>query len=165
METKKDDKNKDLIEITFGNQLVTGRIVKLDKYYIEIEILSPFINWKNFSIISGPAKMSSYNFLVTYEEVSKRLLSNSFRKLKIIDESIDRIVKVYNNMTEELKAVNIVQDEVIRERIIYKLNDWFFHDFLFTSSVTGLIASNSERAKIEEIISTYENEQRKIYLS
>ena len=154
-----------VFQISIDDQKVVGEIVRLDKYYIEVEILSPFKNWSNHSSITGMGRMSSHNFLVTYKEVSKRLLTESYRKLKIIDESIDRISNVFITHERHINSLKDIGDIEVRDSIRSKLNDWFFDDFLFTSSVTGLIASVNEEEKIIAIITSYKSTGEKIYKS
>lgn len=154
-----------IIRIKIDGQDVVGEITRLEKYYIEVEILSPYINWKNSSVITGYGKKSPYNFLVRYNEVSERLLANSYKKLKMIDEQLDRIVNVYDSLNAELKAIGTIKNRNVREQIADKLKSWFFSDFIFTPSVTGLIASYNETDKIEEIIKVYKASKQKIYLN
>ena len=156
--------NNRIIETMSGEVLVVGRINILQEYYIEVEILSPYVNWINHSSITGPGKQNPQNFLHKFKEVSESLLKESYEKLRMIDESIDRIVKVYNDLQEELESVSYLQNSWTKERIENKLSDWFFRDFLFTSSVTGKVASFFEEDKIKEIINVYKDEKRKIYI-
>jgi len=153
-----------IFSINVDNTQVIGKITKLERFYIEVDILYPYINWKNYRVISGPGRMTPNHFLKIYRERSEQMLLESYNKLKIIDESIDRIIKVYNDITIEIQLVSKLKNDPVKERIVSKLNDWFFHDFIFTSSVTGMIASYSERAMIEEIIKAYIVEKKKIYL-
>jgi len=144
---------------------VIGEILELDAFNIKIRITSPYCNWENSLGIMGRATQNPNNFLKTYEEVSKRLLIDSYKKLEIIDESLDRFCGVYGHLTKELKEVELINDIRAKERIIDKLNDWFFGDFLFTSYKTGLRTLQSEDAKIIEIFEAYKKENRKIYLN
>lgn len=50
----------------------------------------------------------------------------------------------------ELKSLNEVSDIKIRNKIICKLEDWFFAS-IFTSSVTGITASYNDRRYIFKI--------------
>lgn len=147
-----------------GND-VKGKILELTRAYIKVEITSPYINWQNELIKSGPALQNPLNsFLLTYTETAAKLLIESYRKLKCIDNSLERICKVHDKMLLELAEVEKIEDIDIRNSIISKLNDWFF-DMIYTSSVTGLKAGIIERQKIMDIIYVFKSEGRKIYLS
>ena len=138
--------------------LVTGEIIEREKYFLRVRIVSPYINWENQVGINGMGRQNPNHFLTDYgDERARDLLQESYRKLKIIDESLDRIVRVYENLEEEIAEVGLLEDSEIKSRIISKLNDWFFNDFLFTSSVT-------EMKKIEHIITVYRDEKNRIYL-
>lgn len=145
--------------------LVTGEIIEREKYFLRVRIVSPYINWENQVGINGMGRQNPNHFLTDYgDERARDLLQESYRKLKIIDESLDRIVRVYENLEEEIAEVGLLEDSEIKSRIISKLNDWFFNDFLFTSSVTGLITRITEMKKIEHIITVYRDEKNRIYL-
>ena len=144
---------------------VIGEILELEAFYIKIRITSPYCNYENSLAIMRWARQNPNNFLKTYEEVSKRLLIESYKKLNIIDESLDRFCGVYDYLTKELKEVELITDSKAKERIIGKLNDWFFGDFLFTSYKTDLRTLTSDNAKIIEIFEAYKKENRKIYLN
>ena len=151
------------IEIEVDGVLVLGRIKKLTKYYIEIEIVYPFVNWINHSSISGIGRMDPDNFYKRYKEVSKRLLKDSYRKLSIIDSGIDRICNVYEEYQEELDTLNSIENNEIETRIKHKLNSWFYDDFIFFTRATEVVCSIYEREKIRKILQTYRREKLKIY--
>lgn len=144
---------------------VKGQILEINEFYIKIIITSPFVNWENQISTTGPAKQNpNNNYLITKEETSKKLLIEVYKKIKIIDESLDRICRVYDNLIEEVNEVESINNLIIKKRIINKLNHWFYNDFLFSPSVTGLVATITDVPKITEIIETYKTENRKIYL-
>lgn len=145
--------------------LVTGEIIEREKYFLRVRIVSPYINWENQVGINGMGRQNPNHFLTDYgDERARDLLQESYRKLKIIDESLDRIVRVYENLEEEIAEVGLLEDSEIKSRIISKLNNWFFNDFLFTPGVTGLITRITEMKKIEHIITVYRDEKNRIYL-
>ena len=153
-----------IVEIDFEGQTIIGKVNRHEKFAINVSIISPYKNWDNGIGISGPGQMSPYHFFTERGEVViNDLLTESYRKLKIIDESIDRICKVYENLKEEIIAVDDIKDDKLKTRIKSKLNDWFFRDFLFTSSVTGLMASVFEEDKVKQILEEYLKSGKKIY--
>lgn len=150
--------------IIIDGQTVTGEIVRREKDHVRIKIVSPYTNWYNDRFITGIGRMDPNHFLtVRGYEVAKELLINSYRKLQIIDESLDRYCRLFGSLEEEKLEIGKLKDSKVKERIMRKLDDWFFHDALFTSSVTGLIAAVFERERIIEIINAYRYEKRKIY--
>ncbi len=155
----------DTFSIMEEGVLVTGETIDRKKYFLKVRIVSPYMNWENQVGINGPGRQSPHHFLTDYSDKRARdLLQESYRKLKIIDKSLDRFVGVYEMLEVEIAEVGLLEDSEIKSRIISKLNDWFFHDFLFTSSVTGLITGISEREKIEHIITVYRDEKKKNFI-
>ena len=154
-----------LVSISVDDLEVKGKITRHEKYYLEVEILHPYVNWKSYRTISPVILRGSPNpFLNKWEEMSEEILRESYKKIKMIDEKIDGLTEDYNNLTEEIAELENIQRKEIKERIVKKLNDWFYHDHIFVSSVTGMIATISERPVIEEIIKIFKNDKKKIYL-
>lgn len=143
---------------------VTGKITQLKNFFIEVEILKPYVNWSSFLAIGGLCRSTPNHFLSEHgEKYAQRILTESYKKIKIIDEKIDSVIKEYDNLIEEIDAVSVL-DKYLEKRIIKKLRDQFFRDALFVSNVTGLIATYHDEPIIEEIIKTYKTEKKKIYL-
>lgn len=143
---------------------VTGKITQLDKFYIEVEILQPYVNWSSFLAIGGLCRRTPNHFLSEHgEKYAQRILTESYKKIKFLDENIDRAVKDYDKLIDEIKAASVLDND-LEKRIIKKLRDHFFRNQLFVSSVTGLTATYYDEPKIEEIIKTYKTEKKKIYL-
>lgn len=157
--------NNYVLKLDVDGVEVKGKITVLEEFYIKVEITEPFVNWVNSSCITGPAKMAtSHNFFNTYESVGKRLLLNSYSKLQMIDESIDRIVRLYDDMICEQAVAQQMEDREIGKSIESKLEDWFFKT-IFTSSVTGLVASHVyDRERIYNILNLYKKEGKKNYV-
>lgn len=138
--------------------------VPIDGTMVIVEIFYPFVNWKNYSLISGLSRMTPNHFLKNYKEVSEGLLINSYKKLKEIDERMSNIVKVYDDMSDEVSSISILEDDLVKDRIISKLYDWFYGNYIFNSSVTSMITTISDKPQIEQIIKEYKSTKRKIYL-
>jgi len=157
---------KPKLHLTINGVEVTGKITQLEKFYLEVEILQPYVNWTSFLAIGGLCRSTPNHFLTEHgDKYAHRILTESYKKIKIIDEKIDRIVEVHDDLIEEASEVSKLTNETVKKRVIEKLNDWFYHDFIFTSCVTGMITTISDRPQIEEIIKTYKKEKRKIYLT
>jgi hypothetical protein len=154
-----------LISISVDGLEVIGKITRRENYYLEVEILQPYVNWKNYRSVSPVILRNSPNpFINSWKEMSEEILLNSYKKLKSIDENLDSVVKDYEDLNEEINAVSVLDND-LKKRIIKKLRDQFFRKDLFVSSVTGLIATYHDEAIIEKIINTYRSEKKKIYLA
>ncbi|MBN4070418.1 hypothetical protein JYT76_01935 [Olleya sp. AH-315-F22] len=143
------------IEFIFDNVLLKGLVLDRDRFFIKVQLISPFEAWENYSIISGWCRATPNHFLTEYgDRVIRRLLIESYQKYKILYDSIDRISNVYINLKFELFSLYEISVNEMRNNIKMKLEDWFF-DAIFTSSVTGLIATNNDRNYIFEIIENH----------
>ena len=54
----------------------------------------------------------------------------------------------------DLISLNEISDIQMRSKIQNKLEDWFFNA-IFTSSITGVIASNNDRKHVFEILENH----------
>ena len=140
------------IEFSYDSVLLKGLILKREQFYLEVQLLSPFEAWENYCMISGLCRRTPNHFLTEHgDEHIRRLLIESYKKFKILYESFERISTDYTNYKNELISVNEISDIKMRNIIKSKLEDWFFNA-LFITSVTGVIATQSDRAPIFEIL-------------
>ena len=151
------------IEIEVDGVVVLGRICKLTKYYIEVEIVYPFANWTNHLTISGAGRMSPNNFYKRYNEVSERLLKNTYEMIAIIDSCIDRASNVYGDLQEEIAALTIIENSELKDRMESKLRHWFFDYFLASETNKDIVISIFDEEIISTILETYRNTKQKIY--
>ena len=106
-------------------------------------------------MISGLCRRPPNHFLTKDgDEHIRRLLIESYQRFKILHDNFDRISTDYINYKNELISVNKISNIEIRSSIKKKLEDWFF-DKLFTPSITGVIATNADRAPIFEILENH----------
>ena len=151
------------IEFEYDNVLLKGLILKREKFYIEVQLISPFEAWENYAMISGMCRMTPNHLLTEFgDKTIRRLLIESYKKFKMIYESFDRVCNFYLDYKAELISLNKISDIHIRDEIQNKLEDWFF-DAIFTSSITGVIATYHDRDHIFEIIENHliQNENKK----
>jgi hypothetical protein len=151
------------IEIHVNEQMVLGRIVELQDFYIQIEIVYPYANWTNQLVSRGPGAVPKNSYRFRYKKVAEQLLFESYRKLEEIDEKIERAAKVYEDFKEETAALTHIPDRVVRNRIEDKIKHWFFGYFLFSTRFTGLVATIFEERKIRDIFEAYLHDKTKIY--
>ena len=143
------------IEFIYDTVLLKGFILKRERFYIEVQLISPFEAWENYCMISGMCRMTANHLLTEHgDEHIRRLLIESYQKFKMLYERFDRTIKDYINYKVELISVNDIADIRIRSNIKKKLEDCFF-DKLFTPSITGVIATNADRVPIFEILENH----------
>jgi len=148
-----------------NNKEVIGEIVERQKFYIKVKITRPYSYWYAERFISSVGRQTPHHFLTERGDVViQELLNDSYQKLKIIDRNIDRFLKVYNDLKNEIIMLSDLENNETKRRIEYKLNDWFYHDFIFTSGVSGLYTSINERELIDNILNTYKLTGQKVYL-
>jgi len=143
------------IEFTFNNVLLKGKVLERSKFLVKVQLISPYEAWETFSMISGMCRGTPNHFLTEQGDKTIRdLLINSYKKNKKLQNNIDRISKVYKNLQVELESLDKISDIELSKKIKSKLEDWFFNS-IFTSSVTGIIASYNDRKYIFEIIENH----------
>ena len=118
------------IEFIYNNVLLKGLILKREKFYIEVQLISPFEAWENYTIISVTCRGAPTHLLTEYgDKVIRRLLIESYKKFKILYDSFDRISNVYANYKDELISIHEISDFEIMGRIKNKLEDWFLMQY------------------------------------
>lgn len=143
------------IEFTFDNIRLKGKVLERNKFLVRVQLIIPFEAWENYSMISGMCRGTSNHFLTEQgDKTIRRLLIDSYKKYNKISKNIDRISTIYLNLQVELESLGEISDIKIRNKIKSKLEDWFF-DSIFTTSVTGIIASHNDRKYIFELIENY----------
>ena len=109
-----------IIKTNYNDTEIVGEIIKLHEFQIRVAITSPYINWESGSSINGPGRQSKNNFLHRYEEASKFLLIETYRKLAIIDKNLDRMCGLYDRLIEENKELKKLPESELRESISRK---------------------------------------------
>jgi hypothetical protein len=150
------------IEIEVDGKMVFGKINKLHKYYIEVEIIFPFANWKNHLSISGIGKMDPNNFYKRYQKVSERLLKQTYKLIDMIDTCIDRYLESYVKMQEEIATLSEFENTDIIERIKNKLNYYFFNNLLSFHN-SDIIITIFDKDVILNVLEVYRKNRIKIY--
>ena len=141
-----------LIELEYDGTVLKGELLYKDKNYLNIKIVEPYSGLTSKLIRSGPGVMNPNHFLTDYgDREARRLLIDSYKKLKILTNSIDRFARVYKMYQEEIKELNSISNDKIKQRIGSKLKDWLF-DCILTPSVTGLVFSIDQEGEVEEIL-------------
>jgi hypothetical protein len=156
----------DLIKVEVDSIVVIGKFLLRTNYGIKVEILSPYIFWQNSLSIPTFARSNTKNYLTENGiESAKFLLTSSFKKIVLLDENFDRILKVYTESQKQKKALACIDDSTIIKDIKIKIDDWFFDYFLRSINAESEIIWNVEdRKQIDQIFSVYQIEKNKIYL-
>jgi hypothetical protein len=114
-------------------------------------------------MISGLCRRTPHHFLTDRgEAVALDILKNIYKKLEMIDKSIDRLVRVYADYLEEMSQIHHIPKKEVRDRMRSKLEDWLFKT-IFVSSVTGMIAAINERPQLFKILEAYRRDRVKLY--
>ena len=168
MRTKHVKKNEimesEFVTVIIEDVVVVGQITRRQKDFISVLMISPFWGWERYSSVTGPAR-AHCSYLTSFgDEVVRDLLRDNYTKIKTIDHSIARCVKVYSHLQAEQRLINKMPNSNIRERIINKVRWWFFSECIFAASVTGMSATLVEQKNIEEVFKAYKKTGRKIYL-
>ena len=152
------------IFVQTGGITVEGRILKREKFYIEVEITQPFSHFKSDRMITGMCRGTKDHFLTERgDEVALDILENLYSKLEMIDRNIERYVSIYDDYLSEIAQTAYIPKLEVSERVKRKLEDWLFHT-LFVSSVTNLIASYNEKEQLFNILEAYRINRVKLYL-
>jgi len=103
--------------------VVKGRIANLQEWFIEVEILEPYVGWTEHLSCNGPGRMNPSNFISRSEDLSVTLLSNLYYKMKNFDESLPFQVERYKLLLEEKEALKYIYDYYIIYSIDSKISD------------------------------------------
>ncbi|NIK93082.1 hypothetical protein GZ212_13040 [Mangrovimonas sp. CR14] len=142
------------VSLTYDNRELMGEVITRNKFYLEVQLLSPYQYCPAKLYISGFAR-SNMSFLTDFgDKCIEDLLIKSYDKAKAIYNKLDRFANFYVNLKEEKSALNHLPDSDVKKKISRKLEDWFFHS-AFTSSITGIIIPETERGFIFNILDDY----------
>lgn len=151
------------IAIEIDGITVEGVIIKREQFHIEVEITSPFNNYRNYLMISGMCRGTKDHFLTdSGEKVALDILKNIYRKLDRIDRNIDRAMLQYEEYLAEISQTSYIPKYEVRDRVRSKLEGWLF-DSLFISKVTNLTASHNDRPQLFKILEAYRINKVKLY--
>ncbi len=153
----------EFVTIIFEDVVIVGQITCRQKDFISVQMISPYWGWEKYSSVTGPAR-ARCNYLTSLgDEVVRDLLRDNYTKIKTIDHGIVRYAKVYDHLQSELRLIGKMPNSETKWRIADKVRWWFYSEFLFATSVTGIAASLDERKHIEEILISFKKDGRKIY--
>jgi hypothetical protein len=105
---------------------ICGFVYSLEKYFMEVEIVDPYCNWKEQIRITGPSVVYRKNFICDYREPGEKLLAGIYHTIKRLDNSLDQYLVLYQRLLKEKAALTCIENEEIRSNISKKLEDWFF---------------------------------------
>ena len=151
------------IAIEIDGITVEGLIIKREQFHIEVEITSPFNNYRDYLMISGMCRGTKNHFLTERgDEVALDILKNIYEKLDRIDRNMESEILVYEEYLAEISQTSYIPKYEVSDRVRSKLEDWLF-DSLFVSTVTNLIASYNERPQLFKILEAYRINKVKLY--
>ena len=149
----------------FGSEeeLITAVLTHAEKYWLSIELLTPFCNYRSSVYICGPAKchMNFYGKMLSRAE---KLMQVGYDRLSLLDKSIDRISNMYGMLLQEYDALDRSGiDPKLGKTIKRKLERWFINT-AFSATVTGLSDTIESTPQILEILEVYRLTGIKTYL-
>ena len=148
-------------------EVVKGEIIRRTRLWLTVRILVPFVGWENSIGLPNQALGTTFHFWTIWgdnfaRENGLKLLIESYKKVKIIDENIDIFVEQYDALQKELKAVDKLDESETKEKIKWSLRKGFYDNLHITY---GLRLSIYDKTPFEKIILAYKSDKRKIYLN
>lgn len=167
------DKNDETIRIkpkTFEQTIdgvnVVGEFIHRENKLMSVRLISPFVGWKVVRSFS-PWYTRTYkmDYLTVRAEIeAKELIKDMYLKICEIDENLSYVTKAYYEMQEELSLFKDIKPSKAQERVKEKLESWFYRYSLFIDGEQSISGSSMDRSAIENIIVTYREKNKKIYL-
>lgn len=114
--------NKKLTYTCYDGTTVEGMITKLGKWELEIEITSPFCNWRNSYSMNEVEIRQGKLMSDECEDIGKFLLWQSFEALNKLDQSFESYLATYQWRLRQLDAIQIIPDQEIRKRLTNKID-------------------------------------------
>lgn len=148
--------------ITREGIIVEGVITKRNNFQLHVEMTKPYTNWKMKSAFTSLVPAGWRDFVENYKLRARRMLMDGYLKLEKIDMEMDLIEKVYVEYLEEMDWISRIESSKTKDRILYKLDRWFFEIFL--AGLTKQTIFSDDRERILKIVTVYHKEKRKIYL-
>lgn len=150
------------VKFTHEEVEIVGEVTYLKKTYMEVQFVEPFCNWSCSLYVTGPGTISPERFEQKHKEFAQKLLIESYKKLKWMDDRIGRVCQKYDLYVEELEALRVLDQPGIKGRIEGKLRQAFF-DIAFMPEFTGFQFSAAEKCRILDILEIYKLVKCKIY--
>ena len=124
------DNNK--IHLSIGGIDVRGRVVLQGRGFIAVEILSPYVHFTNFDFEANyktlkPTSKPKKRYPGLFNK-AERLLSETYKILKEIDQNLDRYTGIYKMVLEELEVVSRVLDVQLKMEMEDQLKWWFYNE-------------------------------------
>lgn len=158
---------KKIFSCRVKDQLLLGEFVERTENYIRVRIGFPFTNWECETTDDENSKfgLSSSNDYLTRagEDIAREMLKDAFKKLVFIDWNIKEFATYYANFRVSVSKLEQNDNIKRRKRIIKKYKEIFFNDILELSDLGCYLPAN-ELKQLENIMSTYVDNEEKIYL-
>lgn len=70
-----------MLSLTIDGIEVKRKITRLEQFYIVVEILQPYLNWRNFLAIGGLCRGTPNHFLSEHgKKYAERILTETYKK-------------------------------------------------------------------------------------
>lgn len=150
-----------LISVEIDGSIIYGELVVRKEFYLEVAIISPFINWNKSIEIKGDEFDNNNNFLSIRGLIDgRKILGNIYSKIKIIDNNIDSICKAYIQHKNYCINIRANKNGGIQNRLIYLANHRFFNQLIYNNKY---YTSDEERILISNILEKYIKNKEKIF--
>ena len=146
--------------------VLVGEITERSQFYINVKLISPFYGFENSRSINGHARNCKMHYLTERgDEIAKEILINSFKLMQEIDSTLNRLADLNCIVKQETDKISCCGNKIILERIMEKMDDWFYKDFL-PEKYTGDSAYyyKSEKEQVDQIFETFRLTGKKIYM-
>jgi surface protein len=105
--------------------LIEGKITKLEKWELEVEITKPFRNWRNSYKMNEVEIRQGCLMVNEYEETGRWLLEQSFNALNTLDERFEDYLSMYERKLQQLDAIQKIPDQAVRSRLTSKIDNGY----------------------------------------
>ena len=132
------------IKIFYEGTELKGKVIKREAYFLKVQLIEPFVYCPVVSYISGMVRNGlSFNKSDCLQDTLNFKLTHSYEVSRILNENLDRLLKVYVDYTNELEIISTISDSDLMNRIKKKLTDWYF-----SSMFNDIIIPYNEREYI-----------------
>lgn len=143
------------------DEIVIGEIIRWEKHSMDIILIYPYSGWESHYSIMSFAELRHYKDLRSQKGVDrgKFSLAQCYKKAKRIYTDLERLSKVYRDHKLQIQEVEKINNTVIRQQILKKLEDYFFDYSVFKKLSTDLFSTSKDRKRTYEILDDYLKEE------
>lgn len=128
---------------------------------MDVILIYPYSGWEAHYSIMSFAELRHYKDLRSQNGVDrgKFSLAQCYKKAKRIYTDLERLSKIYRDHKLQIQEVEKINNTVIRQQILKKLEDYFFDYSVFEKLSTNLFSTSKDRKRTYEILDNYLKEE------